>query len=318
MSEAVTITIDGIPTVIPAGSTILDGCSREGVDTPTLCYLESLTPVNACRVCVVEVEGSRTLVPSCSRVAEDGMVVQTDSDRVRHSRKMVLEFLAGSVDLSTADDDLSRWTERYAVDTERYGPIAPPANDRDSRQAGHHHPVTDGSMAETVEQPAKVDNDLYMRDYSKCILCYKCVEACGTDAQNTFAIAVAGRGFDARISTEFDVGLTDSACVFCGNCIGVCPTGALMFRSEYELRQADLWHEDEQAVTRTVCSYCGVGCNLDLHVQDNRIVKVTSPLDHSVTSGNLCIKGRFGYEYVQELGDLADTPIDEVLRAARS
>lgn len=91
-----------------------------------------------------------------------------------------------------------------------------------------------------------------------------------------------------------------------------------MFRSEYEMRQAGLWHEVEQTVTRTVCSYCGVGCNLELHVQDNRIVKVTSPLDHSVTDGHLCIKGRFGYEYVQQLGDLATTPIDIVLAQARS
>lgn len=90
-----------------------------------------------------------------------------------------------------------------------------------------------------------------------------------------------------------------------------------MFRSEYELRAAGMWHEDEQSVTRTVCSFCGVGCNLELHVQDNRIVKVTSPMDHSVTAGHLCIKGRFGYEYVQELGDLATTPIDIVLAAAR-
>jgi predicted molibdopterin-dependent oxidoreductase YjgC len=190
-------------------------------------------------------------------------------------------------------------------------------DDRDRRTAGHHRPAT-GDTAETVHQPVKVDNPLYVRDYSRCILCYKCVEACGDDAQNTFAIAVAGRGFDARISTEFDVSLPQGACVFCGNCIGVCPTGALMFRSEHELRVAGLWHEDEQSVTRTVCSYCGVGCNLDLHVQDNRIVKVTSPLDHSVTSGHLCIKGRFGYEYVQQLGDLASTPIDEVLRRART
>ena len=90
-----------------------------------------------------------------------------------------------------------------------------------------------------------------------------------------------------------------------------------MFRSEYELRSAELWDEESQTITRTVCSFCGVGCNLDLHVQDNRIVKVTSPLDHSVTSGHLCIKGRFGYGHVQELGDLATTPIDEVLAAVR-
>ena len=94
-----------------------------------------------------------------------------------------------------------------------------------------------------MAQPVKVDNELYVRDYSKCILCYKCVEGCGSDWQNTFAIAVAGRGFDARISTEFAVPLPDSACVYCGNCIAVCPTGALMFKSEHDLRAAGTWDE---------------------------------------------------------------------------
>ncbi len=138
-----------------------------------------------------------------------------------------------------------------------------------------------------------------MRDYAKCILCYKCVEACGTDAQNTFAIAVAGRGFDAHIATEFDVPLPDSACVYCGNCIGVCPTGALMFSSEHDLRERGEWDEERQTRTDTICSYCGVGCTLTLHVQDNSIVKVTSPIENEVTRGHLCIKGRFGYTYVQ-------------------
>ena len=163
------------------------------------------------------------------------MVVSTDTERVRHSRRMVYEFLASSVDLGLVDRQTVRWMTEYGCDPARYGPQAGPVEDRDERLAGHHH-VGDGSEAETVHQPVKVDNELYVRDYSRCILCYKCVEACGEDAQNTFAIAVAGRGFDARISTEYDTGLTDSACVFCGNCIGVCPTGALMFRSEYELR----------------------------------------------------------------------------------
>lgn len=313
----ITITVDGQELEVEAGTTLLEACRSIGSDQPTLCYLETLTPVNVCRVCVVEVEGSRTLVPSCSRAAEPGMVVHTDSERVRHSRKVVFEFLASSVDVSLVSDDTRSWMSRYGCRPERFGPPAPAVADRDKRHAGHHHPPSTGA-AETVHQPAKVDNQLYVRDYSKCILCYKCVSACGDDAQNTFAISVAGRGFDARISTEFDTGLTDSACVFCGNCVGVCPTGALMFRSEHELRQAELWEESRQTVTRTVCSYCGVGCNLDLHVQDNRIVKVTSPADHSVTHGSLCIKGRFGYEYVQELGDLANTPIDDVLRRARA
>ena len=311
----VSVTIDGAPVEVPEGSTILEACQQIGNEQPTLCWVSTLTPVNVCRVCVVEVEGSRTLVPSCSRPAEDGMVINTDSERVRHSRKMVLEFLDSSADL--LNSEMGPWIERYGVDTARYGPPSEPQGDRDRRHAGHH-PEPDGSTAETVDQPVKVDNALYIRDYASCILCYKCVQACGDEAQNTFAIAVAGRGFDARISTELDTPLTDSACVFCGNCVGVCPTGALQFRSEYEMRRAGIWKEDEQSVTRTVCSYCAIGCNLELHVQDNRIVKVTSPIDHSVTHGNLCIKGRFGYDYVQELGDLAMSPIDEVLRAARS
>jgi predicted molibdopterin-dependent oxidoreductase YjgC len=314
----VQITIDEIVTLVPEGISILAACRAVGKNQPTLCYLETLTPVNTCRVCVVQVTGSRVLVPSCSRVVEGGMEIFTDSEAVRHTRKMILEFLASSVDLSQVDAETTAWMEHYQVDPGRYGPPAPgtAAGERDTRRAGHHRTPGLG-VAETVAQPVKIHDELYVRDYAKCILCYKCVEACGPDAQNTFAIQVAGRGFDARISTEFDVDLTSSACVYCGNCIGVCPTGALMFRSEYELRAAGLWDEEAQTVSRTVCSYCGVGCNLELHVQDNRIVKVTSPMDHEVTNGHLCIKGRFGYEYVQEYGDPATTPIDVVLASVR-
>ncbi len=301
----VQLTIDGAAVTVPAGSTILEACRAEGIDTPTLCYLENLTPVNVCRVCVVEVTGSRVLVPACSRKVEAGMDVQTDSERVRHSRKMVLEFLGSSVDLSTAPAARA-YIDRYRADPARYGPPAPAAaaGERDAHEAGHHHPPPIDA-AQTVGQPVKVDNELYVRDYAKCILCYKCVEACGEDAQNTFAIAVAGRGFDARISTEGAVPLPDSACVYCGNCIGVCPTGALMFTSEHEMRAAGTWDESAQTVTETICPYCGVGCALELHVQDNSIVKVTSPLDSSVTDGHLCVKGRFGFQFVQSRGPRA-------------
>jgi predicted molibdopterin-dependent oxidoreductase YjgC len=129
------------------------------------------------------------------------------------------------------------------------------------------------------------------------------VEACGVEAQNTFAMAVAGRGFEARISTEFSVPLLDSVCVYCGNCIGVCPTGALMFSSEYDMRQAGTWNEAAHAHNDTICPYCGVGCTLTLHVQDNPIVSVTSPLEHDVGHGHLCIKGRFGWQFVQNCAD---------------
>ena len=299
VAPPVEVVIDGQRVSAPGGSTILDACRARGIDIPTLCFLPTLTPVNVCRVCVVEVAGSRVLVPACSRPVEPGMTIQTESERVRVSRRMVLELLASSVDLSTAPglDDMIR---RYGAHPERYGRPETPAaaGERDRREPGHHE-APDGARAETVAQPVKVDNDLYVRDYSKCVLCYKCVEACGVDAQNTFAIAVAGRGFDARISTEFDVSLPGSACVYCGNCIGVCPTGALMPATEYNMRQAGTWDESKQTVTTTICPYCGVGCNLDLHVQDNRIVKVTSPLEHDVGHGHLCVKGRFGFEFVQ-------------------
>jgi predicted molibdopterin-dependent oxidoreductase YjgC len=272
----VTVSIDGSAVEAPAGSTILDACRAAGADIPTLCFLETLTPVNACRVCVVEVEGARVLAPACSRKVEPGMSIRTRSPRVDLSRKLVLELLASSVDLSTAPS-LEPLMREYGADPSRFG-----------------------TAPATVAQPTKIDNDLYVRDYSKCVLCYKCVEACGTDAQHTFAIAVAGRGFDAHISTEFDVVLPDSACVYCGNCIAVCPTGALMASHEYDLRAAGEWKPEEQSVTDTTCPYCGVGCTLTVHVQDQQIVKVTSPFESEVTHGNLCVKGRFGFEYVNK------------------
>ena len=268
-------TVDDRPVHVGEGDTILGACHREGIDTPTLCWGDTLTPKNACRVCVVEVEGSRALVPACSRKVEPGMVVRTDTPRVRHARKLVLELLGSSVDLSTTPR-VDEWYERYDADPTRFGEVA-----------------------KTVAQPAKVDNDLYVRDYAKCILCYKCVDACGDQWQGTFAIAVAGRGFASHISTEYDVPLPESACVYCGNCIEVCPTGALSFKAEFDKRADGTWAEDRQQVTDTICPYCGVGCTLSLTVQDNQIVRVGSPHDSSVTRGNLCIKGRFGWAHVE-------------------
>jgi predicted molibdopterin-dependent oxidoreductase YjgC len=272
--ERVALLIDGREVAVPRGATVLDACRAAGASVPTLCFLETLTPVNACRVCVVEQEGARVLVPACSRKAEAGMKIHTASERVRLARKLVLELLGSSVDLSTAPA-LAPLLAEYGARPERFG---------------------DGA---TVAQPVKQDNDLYVRDYSKCVLCYKCVEACGVDAQNTFAIAVAGRGFDAHISTELDVPLPESACVYCGNCIAVCPTGALMASAEHELRQAGEWAPERQTETDTICAFCGVGCTVTLHVQDERIVKVTSPLENPTTHGNLCVKGRFGFDFVQ-------------------
>ena len=271
----ITLSIDGAEVTVPEGTTILQACGGRGCGIPTLCYGDTITPKNACRVCMVEVEGSRVLVPSCSRKVEPGMVVTTRSERVDQARKMVLEFLGSSVDLSLTDH-VDEWNAEYGADPARYG-----------------------DDAATVAQPVKVDNDLYVRDYAKCILCYQCVDACGEQWQNSFVIEIAGRGFGSRVSTEHDVALPDSACVYCGNCIQVCPTGALMFKTEFDMRADGSWDESRQTQTDTVCAYCGVGCNLTLHVQDNTIVKVMSPADSTITHGNLCIKGRFGFQHAQ-------------------
>ena len=295
--RSVQLTIDDQSVTVAEGETILSACRTMGKEIPTLCFGDTITPKNACRVCMVEVEGSRVLVPSCSRKVEPGMVVRTDTERTDHSRKLVLELLGSSVDLSLTKN-VARWNNEYEAEPTRFGKPAAPTTHRDEATTGHHH-VADGLSVSNVLQPIKIDNELYVRDYSKCIMCYQCVDACGEQWQNTFAIGVAGRGFDIRISTEFNVDLTDSACVFCGNCIQVCPTGALMFTSEHNMREAGTWKEEEQTQTDTICPYCGVGCALTLHVQDNEIVKVTSPSDHSVTQGNLCIKGRFGFQHVQ-------------------
>jgi predicted molibdopterin-dependent oxidoreductase YjgC len=271
----VSVLVDGVEMSAVEGSTILDVCRDADIAIPTMCYLETLTPFNSCRACVVEIAGSRTLVPACSREITEGLEIQTESKRVVSTRKTVYELLASAVDLSLVDDETSQFMSRYEVDVERFG------------------------VATREIRGVKVEDDLYIRDYDKCIMCYRCVAACGIDAQNTFAIDVAGRGLNATIATEFDIVLPDSACVYCGNCVGVCPTGALMFKTEYDMRGAGTWDESSQTVATTVCSFCGVGCNLELHVQDNAIVKVTSPLDDDVTSGHLCIKGRFGWGYIQ-------------------
>lgn len=296
MSE-VKAMINGEEVVAAEGTTILEACREAGVRLPTLCHGATLTPANACRVCMVEVEGSRTLVPSCSRVLEDGMVVDTETKRAARSRRLVMELLGSASQLDRSGDDVQGWLESCGADVTRFGEPAE-STPREAPTPGRHEDPT-SSTAASVAEPAKVEDDLYVRDYERCILCYKCVDACGEQHQNTFAIAVAGRGFDSRISTEFDVALPDSACVYCGNCIAVCPTGALEGKVAWDMKETGSWDESRQEVTRTVCSYCGVGCNLDIHTQDGRIVDVRSPLDHDVTLGNLCIKGRFGWSYVQ-------------------
>lgn len=199
----ITLTIDGQSITVPEGTTILQAAQQIRRDIPTICYHPHFTAPSLCRVCVVEVEKSRVLVQACSRVAENGMVVKTDSPRVQLSRKVILEMLHSAVDLSDAPE-IQAFTHKYNVDPDRYG-----------------------DEAERREFPLYDDNPFYLREYSKCIMCWRCIQACGEDTQWTFAINRAERGFESHVSTFEHVPIPESTCVYCGNCVQACPTGAL-------------------------------------------------------------------------------------------
>ena len=204
----ITLTIDGQAITVPEGATILQAVQQIHKDVPTICYHPHFTAPSLCRLCVVEVERSRVLVQSCSRACENGMVVRTDTPRVQQARKTILELLHSAVDVSQAPE-IQEYTRQYGADAQRFA---------------------DGARREL---PLHDDNPFYIRDYSKCILCWRCVQACGEDVQWTFAIHRAGRGFDTRIATFFDQPIPESTCVYCGNCVQACPTGALKPKREF-------------------------------------------------------------------------------------
>jgi len=188
---------------------ILDAAESAGITIPTICFHEKLTPPGLCRQCVVEVEGARVLLPSCITKVREGMIIQTDSERVRRVRRTILEMLAGSTDLSEAPE-LKQQIDHYSADVNRF-------SDTGKR-----------------EYPLNDDNPFYIRDYSKCILCGRCVQVCNEDIQFSYALTTAGRGYENRITTYYDKKLPETSCVFCGNCIEFCPTGALMAKKEFK------------------------------------------------------------------------------------
>ena len=210
MAKLIQLNIDGKDISTPDGTTIYHAAKENRISIPTLCFHEYCTANALCRICVVEVEGSRTLVPACVARVSEGMKVHTDTARVKSARKTILEMLAASVDLSDAPDVLT-YMDEYGAQPDRY----PGALKRQP-------PVID-------------DNPMYVRDYAKCILCWRCVQVCAQDAQYTFAINFKDRGFNTSIATFYDKKMTESTCVFCGQCVGVCPTGALKPRREWLL-----------------------------------------------------------------------------------
>ena len=210
--SSVGVVIDGHALTVPAGATVLAAAAEIGVDIPTLCYHPNLTPNAVCRMCVVEPSRGRTLIPACVAPCVEGLEVHTDTPRVQRARKVILELLHSTVDCSEAPQ-IQTYSARYGADPARF------------------------LGGERRDAAVKDDNPFYVRDYSKCILCWRCVQVCADDVQNTFALTLGERGFHTSIATFFDAPMPDTTCVFCGNCVEMCPTGALKGRQEWLLEQ---------------------------------------------------------------------------------
>ena len=214
----ITLTIDGETITVPAGTTLLEAARQLGRDVPVICYHDATTPNGLCRMCAVDVNSGRLLQPACVVPCQDGAQVDTRSERVERARRTILEMLNAAVDLEQAPE-IQAMLDDYRADRERF----PEAERRE-------HALID-------------DNPFYVRDYSQCVLCWRCVQVCAEDAQYTFALTLDGRGYGTHVSTSFGVGMTESPCVFCGQCVGVCPTGALKPKIEFGLEQG--WSLEE-------------------------------------------------------------------------
>ncbi len=212
MAENIELKIDDQAVSVAPGTTILQAARELGIDIPTLCYLEKLTAYGVCRLCLVEIEGARGLHASCVTTVQEGLVVHTRTQNVVRARRTILEMLASSIDLSESAD-LQRLMEEYGAHPDRF--------------------------ANAVRRSPQLidDNPVYLRDYAKCVLCWRCVQVCADDVQYNYAIDFSGRGYHTSVATFFDQPLPQTSCVFCGNCVGVCPTGALKAKREALIEQ---------------------------------------------------------------------------------
>ena len=216
--EQIKLVIDGKKVAVERGTTILEAARSAGIEIPVICLHDATTAEGLCRQCVVEVEGWGRLAPSCITPVAEDLVVQTASERVVRTRRTILEMLNASVDISRAPE-LQEQLEDYGADRDRF----PGAKQR-------QHEILD-------------DNPFYVRDYSQCILCWRCVQACADDMQYTYALGLGGRGHDSQITTFYDFPLPETTCVFCGNCVAVCPTKALQDKTEYLVEKGLQHHE---------------------------------------------------------------------------
>lgn len=269
----INVVIDGKSVSAPSGTSILKAAQSAGIEIPNLCYDPELTVFGACRLCVVEVEGFRNLAAACCTEAVEGMVVYTNTVPVVEARKVILELLLANhpEDCMTCQKFSNCKLADYAY---LYG-------------------IRKGGFAgEKRNEPVDTSNPCIERDMNKCILCGKCVRVCA-EIQDRHVVDFSFRGFGTKITTAFDMPLGQSECVTCGSCVAVCPTGAL---TETMMKgQGRSW---EVKKVRTTCPYCGCGCNFDLNVKDNRVIGVTSNPLSPVNGRHLCVKGRFGYDFI--------------------
>jgi predicted molibdopterin-dependent oxidoreductase YjgC len=289
------------------GETILQVAQRNSVAIPTLCYLKKATPTGACRMCVVEVKGARSLVASCAGPAAPNMEVQTETANVVEARRMVLQLLLSSGNhncavCGTAGDN---WTEfQLRVQKAEAGTeLCPVWGDCRLQELAFRYQVS-GERFEATETayPMETANPFILRDFSRCIQCGRCVQACN-EVQVNQALHFGYRGAATKIIAAGDRPYINSDCVFCGECVQACPVGALVEKdARYEARP---W---ETRKVRSTCSYCGVGCQLYLHVKDNRVLKITGVEDVSPNFGSLCVKGRFGFDFIHS-PDRLKTPL---------
>jgi NADP-reducing hydrogenase subunit HndD len=277
------------------GQTILEAAEAFGVVIPTLCHLKGATPTGACRICIVEVEGARNLPPSCSTPVTPGMKVLTESPKVVEARKTILELMLSSGNHNCAAVSPPNWTDfqcrvHEEDDTSELCPVWGDCKLQDL--AFQYQVKSDRFTANKTKYPVETVSPMIVRDFSRCILCGRCVQACN-EVQVNRAISFGYRGANSKIVACGDRLLMSSDCVFCGECVQACPVGALV-----EKKSRYSWRPWKTNKVRTTCPYCGVGCQQLLHVQDGKIVKVTGVEDAEPNKGRLCVKGRFGYDFI--------------------
>ncbi len=300
-------TLNGGDVGFEPGQTILEAAVSHGVKIPTLCHLKGTTPTGACRICVVEVERARTLLPACSTPVSPGMIVKTDSPRVIAARRAILQLMMASGNHNCAAMGVSsqEWT-RFQIDVQSHdgtGELCPVWGDCKLQELAFEYQVqTDRFPPTGAVYPVEDVNPMIVRDFSRCILCGRCVQACN-EVQVNRAISFGYRGSQSKVVAAGDRALADSDCVFCGECIQACPVGALV-----EKKSRYIWRPWEVEKVRTTCPYCGVGCQQWLHVKDGRIVKVTGVEEAEPNRGRLCVKGRFGFDFIYS-GDRLKTPL---------